>query len=123
MTVMPVTTGRNAVLSEDPGGATTPAAGIRRIQREMTRERLVHAAAQSFAARGYVASTIDDITAGAGATRATFYLHFRSKAEVVVEVLNQLRDEYRSTYDSLVSMVERPDAASIHRWLDATVQV
>lgn len=123
MTSIPVTTGRAEVVAEDPRGAVTAPSGLRRLQREMTRERLVQAAAESFSTRGYVATTIDDITGGAGATRATFYLHFKSKADVVLEVVDKLGGEYRSAYRLLVAAVEQPDAEAIQRWLARTVLI
>jgi AcrR family transcriptional regulator len=40
-------------------------------------------AQQLFAAQGYPETTVDDIARAAGASRATFYLHFKSKAELM----------------------------------------
>jgi AcrR family transcriptional regulator len=42
------------------------------------------AAMQVFAAKGYAATTVDDIARAAGASAATFYLHFRRKVDVLV---------------------------------------
>jgi AcrR family transcriptional regulator len=44
--------------------------------------RLIEAARQVFAERGYPDATVDEIASEAGASRATFYLHFKSKAEL-----------------------------------------
>ena len=54
----------------------------------MTREHIMAAALEAFAERGYVAVTIDDIARRAGIGRATFYLHFDSKAAVLRELRN-----------------------------------
>ena len=40
-------------------------------------------AQQLFTAQGYPDTTVDDIARTAGASRATFYLHFKSKAELM----------------------------------------
>lgn len=61
---------------------------MRDRHRLMTREHITGAALEAFAERGYVAVTIDDIVRRAGIGRATFYLHFDSKAAV----LRELRD-------------------------------
>ena len=59
--------------------AETAALSLREQHRVFTRERLIQGALEVFAHKGYVAATIDDIVAAAGASRATFYLHFHSK--------------------------------------------
>jgi len=56
---------------------------MREQQRAFTRRRLMEVAQQLFAARGYPDTTVDDIARAAGASRATFYLHFKSKAELM----------------------------------------
>lgn len=66
----------------------TPKLTMRDRHRIMTREHITAAALAAFAERGYVPVTIDDIVRRAGIGRATFYLHFDSKAAV----LRELRD-------------------------------
>ncbi|MGW0163503.1 TetR/AcrR family transcriptional regulator [Mycobacterium sp. NPDC003323] len=61
---------------------------MRDRHRILTREHIQTAALEAFAERGYVAVTIDDIVTRAGIGRATFYLHYDSKAAV----LRELRD-------------------------------
>jgi AcrR family transcriptional regulator len=56
---------------------------LRDQQRQFTRSRLLEAARTVMVERGYLATTIEDIASEAGASRATFYLHFSGKAEVV----------------------------------------
>ncbi|MGY4711193.1 TetR/AcrR family transcriptional regulator [Mycolicibacterium sp. CBM1] len=59
---------------------------MRDRHRLLTREHILAAALEVFAERGYVAVTIDDIAKRAGIGRATFYLHFDSKAAVLREI-------------------------------------
>ena len=61
---------------------TGKAQPLREQQRAFTRKRLIEAARQVFAERGYPDATVDEIASEAGASRATFYLHFKSKAEL-----------------------------------------
>jgi AcrR family transcriptional regulator len=95
--------------------------GIRQMQREFTRSRLAEAAVEQFSSAGYVATTIDDITAAAGTTRATFYLHFKSKAEVALEVSRRLGEDYQPLYAALEDIVQSPSAESVRAWLDSTL--
>ncbi|OBI02947.1 hypothetical protein A5715_08685 [Mycolicibacter heraklionensis] len=69
-------------------GETAPRLTMRDRHRIMTRDHIMAAALEAFAERGYVAVTIDDIVRRAGIGRATFYLHFDSKAAVLRELRN-----------------------------------
>jgi AcrR family transcriptional regulator len=92
---------------------------LRDAHKQLTRARLVDAAATSFRARGYAATTIDDVANGAGATRATFYLHFRTKADLIGEVMAEVRHDARELNERLVAVVRAGDRASLRAWLDA----
>lgn len=56
---------------------------LRQAQQAQTRHRLVAAAHQCFSDRGLAKTTIDDIVKRAGTSRATFYLHFQGKPQVL----------------------------------------
>jgi AcrR family transcriptional regulator len=45
------------------------------------RQRMTDAMAATVAAKGYAATTVGDVVAGAGVSRKTFYEHFRDKEE------------------------------------------
>lgn len=64
---------------------------VREEQKLLTRRRLVEAAAVEFAERGYVATTVEHIAKVAGVSRATFYLHFAGKSELIAEIWGELR--------------------------------
>jgi AcrR family transcriptional regulator len=51
------------------------------------RSRLLRAAAEVFAARGYEGTRVADIAAAAGVSNGALYSHFGSKAELLVEAL------------------------------------
>jgi AcrR family transcriptional regulator len=51
------------------------------------RERLLHAAAEVFAERGYDGTRVADIATVAGVSNAALYAHFGSKAELLVQAL------------------------------------
>ncbi len=52
-----------------------------------TRERLLRAAADVFAERGYDGTRVADIAAAAGVSNGALYAHFASKAELLVAAL------------------------------------
>jgi AcrR family transcriptional regulator len=54
------------------------------------REALVAAALSRFAETGYEATSIDDIATQAGVAVGAFYLHFRSKRQVLLVLLDRL---------------------------------
>lgn len=59
----------------------------------LTEQRLVQAAYEVFAAKGYVRATVQDIIALAGCSRGAFYLYFRSTDDVFERVVRQVIDE------------------------------
>src|SRR3981189_1981555 len=52
-----------------------------------TRARLLRAAADVFAQRGYDGTRVADIAAAAGVSNSALYAHFKSKAELLVAAL------------------------------------
>src|SRR3984885_4406821 len=58
-----------------------------------TRRRLLQAAGEVFADRGFHAATIKEITDRAGASLASVNYHFRDKAELYAAVLRRIADE------------------------------
>jgi AcrR family transcriptional regulator len=71
-----------------------PSKGIRRTGSPDTghgdvRERLLSAAAEVFAVSGYHASRVSDIVGRAGVAQGTFYLYFRSKEAIFLELADR----------------------------------
>lgn len=64
-------------------------ASLRERQKQQTRQLLLEAALGLFGHKGYAATTIDDIAASAGTTRATYYLHFSSKADLMKALIDR----------------------------------
>ena len=52
-----------------------------------TRQRLLAAAAEAFAERGYDGTRVADIASAAGVSNGALYAHFGSKAELLVAAL------------------------------------
>jgi AcrR family transcriptional regulator len=103
-------------------------AGLRKAQKEMTRRLLLSTALELFNAKGYAATTIDEIAATAGTTRVTFYAYFPSRADLMKALIGELNELLgrtesptgRSTARTLVSIVAEGDPAKIGAWLRET---
>jgi AcrR family transcriptional regulator len=78
----------------------------RELQREATRERLFEAALEVFRRDGVDAARIEDISSMAGVSRGSFYFHFPTKDDVLLELLQR-------TEEALVGDLARldPDVA------------
>ncbi len=91
---------------------------LRDAQKQLTRTRLVQAAAECFRVRGYAATTIDDVVGGAGTTRATFYLHFRTKSDLVRELMADVHRDTAAVNERLAEAVAAGDRPSLRAWID-----
>jgi len=102
--------------------------GLRKAQKEMTRRLLLSTALDLFNAKGYAATTIDEIAAAAGTTRVTFYAYFPSRADLMKGLIEQLNELLGRTSTSapgataatLVNVVAGGDPAKIADWLRET---
>lgn len=81
--------------------ATSTKAGTRRLlPRDERRDQIQRAAARAFAREGFVSTSIDDVAAEAGITRAIVYRHFDSKEALYRAVLEgvsaRLGEEFKT---------------------------
>ena len=72
-----------------------------------TRARLLEVAAAVFVERGYTAVSLRDIAVAAGVTKGAIYGHFRSKGQLLVEVIREQLAERDAQFD-IQATVERP---------------
>ena len=92
---------------------------LRSAQKQMTRNLLLECGLTTFTAKGYVSTTVDDIVTGAGANRATFYLHFSSKAALVAALIDQISDVVVSAdTPRLPQVVASGNPAELRAWID-----
>jgi AcrR family transcriptional regulator len=104
----------------DSVGQPDKTQSLREQQRAFTRQRLIEAARQVFAERGYPDATVDEIASAAGASRATFYLHFKGKTELVAALVEGSTpwavERYRML-DDLLAAGGPEMRVSLRRWL------
>lgn len=77
-------------MSEAAPQALTP----RSDRAERTRQRILDAAAQCFAASGFSRTTVEAIAGGAGVSKALVYHHFRAKEAIFEELLERTLEEW-----------------------------
>lgn len=63
------------------------------LKRPERRRALMDAAARAFARGGYAATSLEDVAAEAGVTRALIYQHFDSKTQLYRALLDDMRDK------------------------------
>ncbi len=92
-------------LEENLTHAGRPAGGprvARQSRSQTTREHLVRTAHDLFYQRGFHAVGLDQILAEVGVTKTTFYNHFSSKEDLIVEVLRWHDRWWRDTFLAIV---------------------
>src|SRR6266511_3507336 len=72
-------------------------APVRRLRRAERREQILAAATRAFARAGFAATSLDDIAAQAGVSRAILYRHFDSKTDLYRAVLDRACTRLAST--------------------------
>jgi AcrR family transcriptional regulator len=71
-----------------------------------TRERLLQAAMDVFAARGYHGATVDDIVAAAGSSKGAFYHYFPSKQGIFLKLLDQVAETVEAGVEAAIDREE-----------------
>ncbi|MCE5313447.1 MAG: TetR/AcrR family transcriptional regulator [Armatimonadota bacterium] len=73
-------------------------------RKEQLREEFISAAAGLFRASGFDKVSVDDIVSATGVAKGTFYLYFKTKADIVQAVFEMLLDDLeRHTSDALAA--------------------
>jgi AcrR family transcriptional regulator len=88
---------------------------IRNAQKALTRHRITEAARHLFYEHGYSATSVDRIAVEAGASRPTFYLHFRDKDEVLAQIAEDYAAGVREYAESFPS--PDPTREALRTWL------
>ncbi|NKR44600.1 TetR/AcrR family transcriptional regulator [Prescottella equi] len=89
---------------------------LREEQKRATRAKLVAAARNQFESRGYAAVTVDEIASEVGCSRATFYVHFPGKLEIL-EAVSAEATSVMSYYEDLDRVLETRSRAEFTQWL------
>lgn len=95
---------------------------LRDEQKTITANRLIDAALELFADRGYDATTVDDITVAAGVSRATFYLHFANIHALTVALASRNLPEIETYYCELDEIQAAADRGALRAWSRRTMR-
>ena len=80
---------------------------------EATRQRVLEAAEQVFGARGYHGASVTEITRAAGVAQGTFYLYFRGKKEIFLDLVDDLGDQLRQV--TMEASIDTPSYADAQK--------
>jgi AcrR family transcriptional regulator len=69
--------------------APLPRRGKRAAEPTVPRDRILHAAARLFRERGYQGTTVRDIAEAVGILSGSLFYHFRSKEEILLEIMRE----------------------------------
>jgi AcrR family transcriptional regulator len=89
----------------------------RRRRKEARPEEILSAALESFAARGFAATRIEDVAARAGISKGTLYLYFNGKEELFKAVVRQALLPNLARVEALAASFEGPSAVLLERLL------
>jgi len=89
---------------------------LRERQKEITVALLKEAARKVFYAKAFDNVSMDNVAAEAGVGRSTVYLHFSSKIELLLSILNDDLIDGLALYSELATM-PKVDHASLKAWL------
>lgn len=87
-----------------PNRIEGPSRSLREAQKELTRKRIRDAAKHVLSARGYAATTLDEVAIAAGVQRSTLYAHFRNKEDI----LGAIADEYLDHISTVIEKIPSP---------------
>ena len=68
----------------------SPHQGLRERKRRETAKRIKDAGVRLFVAKGYDATTLDDIAAAAGISRRTFFYYYKSKDDILLTMQSSM---------------------------------
>jgi AcrR family transcriptional regulator len=88
----------------------------------VTRDRLVQAAMDVFAARGYHGTTVDDIVAASATSKGAFYHYFPSKQGIFLHLLDRLAELVEASVESAIDQ-ERGALAKVEVALRVVLEV
>lgn len=88
---------------------------LREAQRDLTRSRIVNAARTLFYEKHYDTVTMDEIAAAAGLRRSTLYLHYKDKADILLELITEYGVKARRMLATMPGPA--PSLEQVQRWV------
>jgi AcrR family transcriptional regulator len=86
-------------------------------RRSETRERLLEVAEEGVLAKGFAATSIEEIIAAVGITKSGFFYHFRDKADLAKSLILRYLERDRAVLDDIFTRGDELDADPLHGFL------
>jgi AcrR family transcriptional regulator len=88
---------------------------FKKMPAEQRRKELIDAACKVFMEKGYVATTVSDITREAGTSHGTFYVYF----EGIEDIFDAVAQYYvAQEYENIAEILEATDRSAIEKVMD-----
>jgi AcrR family transcriptional regulator len=88
-------------------------------KRSDTRERILDAAETAVLAKGFTATSIDELIAAVGITRSGFFYHFKDKSELAEGLLRRYLEQDEEILDELFRRADELNDDPLHGFLVA----
>ena len=95
-------------IDADVEPATEP--GARPERKEATRRRILDAALEVFAERGYHEAIVDEIVRVSNTSKGAFYFHFPSKQEIFLRLVDELVERLARKAEAAIVAAKGPEA-------------
>ena len=82
-----------------------------------TRERILEIAEAAVLAKGFAATSIDELIAAVGITKSGFFYHFKDKGELARAMLLRYLDRDKALLDNLFSRADELNEDPLHGFL------
>jgi AcrR family transcriptional regulator len=92
---------------------TTSAQARRWAKTGATQQRILDAATEVFATRGFTAATMADVVAGSGASIGSIYHHFGGKSELFLAIFEQMADAVDRRIDAAMRHAGDPGSERV----------
>ncbi len=89
---------------------------LREHHKDVTRRRICDAARECFIELGLDRTSVEEITVRAGVSRATFYVYFTNKHDVLIEFLRETERERRMLFAHLLRL-PKVSRAAVRAWI------
>jgi len=85
---------------------------------EKTKEKILQAALAEFADKGFNKAKVDDIAKRAGLTKMMLYYHFKSKENIMYELMTQLSREITEKFRENLSNIDIKNPESVRNHIE-----
>jgi AcrR family transcriptional regulator len=96
---------------------------LRQSYKDQTRRTILKAARRCFYHNGFDRTSMIDIANSATVSRATLYLHFKGKKELLHDVIGENLSEQVKRYQALLHLPEPIRDEDVRDWISAFVQM